>query len=263
MVRVLVPVEVLEGETVSVGLANLLSTVDVTVLGYHVVPEQTPPDQAQMQYEERATSALEDLAEEFRTAGGDADHRLVFTHDRQQSVDRVAAETDSRAVAITGATGDVDRLLVALTGDVAVDRIAEFVEELVGGRDVGVTLLVPAGEDAEAADPRGEAAGRLRDAGIEAAVETAGGGSPVERLVAAARGHDAIVMGENAPSLTSILVGDLHDRVAAASVGPVLVVRREEDREEEGEVERGVMEDGEVEDGEEKGKVDTDDVEAD
>ena len=92
MSRVLVPVEVLAGKTVAPGLMTLLGTVDVTVLGYHVLPEQTPPDQARHQYEERATAALEDLSEEFRAAGGAADHRLVFTHDREQTVTRVADE---------------------------------------------------------------------------------------------------------------------------------------------------------------------------
>ncbi|MFC6726667.1 universal stress protein, partial [Halobium palmae] len=97
MTRVLVPLAVLEGESVSLGLMNLLGTVDVTVLGYHVLPEQTPPDQARLQYEERANETLADVAEEFRLAGGDADHRLVFTHDRAQTVDRVADEVDARA----------------------------------------------------------------------------------------------------------------------------------------------------------------------
>ena len=90
MTRVLVPVAVLEGESVSPGLISLLGTVDVTVLGYHVLPEQTPPDQARLQFEERATSALEDISQEFRAAGGATDHRLVFTRDREQTMQRVA-----------------------------------------------------------------------------------------------------------------------------------------------------------------------------
>nr|WP_197428479.1 hypothetical protein [Halapricum sp. CBA1109] len=90
MTRVLVPVAVLDGETVSSGLMALLGTVDVTVLGYHVLPEQTPPDQARSQFEDRATAALVDLREEFEAAGGAADHRLVFTHDREQTMTRVA-----------------------------------------------------------------------------------------------------------------------------------------------------------------------------
>ena len=227
MTRVLVPVEILDGTSVSPGLMNLLGTVDVTVLGYHVLPEQTPPDQARHQYEERATDALEDLGEEFRAAGGDADHRLVFTRDREQTVDRVADEIGARAVAISGVTGDVDRLLVSLSGDVAVDRILAFLEELIGGRDIGVTLLLAGGSGGE--DDRLEAAAkRLRDAGLEVRTERLPEETPFEALVGLLPDHDAIVMGEAAPSLRSFLFGGEAERVASASVGPVIAVRYDE-----------------------------------
>jgi nucleotide-binding universal stress UspA family protein len=227
MSRVLVPVEVLEGKTVAPGLMTLLGTMDVTVLGYHVLPEQTPPDQARHQFEERATAALEDLSEEFRAAGGAADHRLVFTHDREQTVRRVADEINAEAFAISGMTGDVDDLLVSLSGDVDSDRIIEFVIDLVGDRDIDVTLLL-AGEAAEASDDRLEtAANRLREAGIDTDTSSATG-SPFDALLEAVPGHDAIIIGESAPSLRSLVFGDDAERVAAASVGPVLVVRRDE-----------------------------------
>jgi nucleotide-binding universal stress UspA family protein len=224
MTRVLVPVDILGGGTVSPGLMSLLGTVDVTVLGYHVLPEQTPPDQARIQYETRATAALEDLSEEFRTAGGDADHRLVFTHDREQTVTRVADEIGAGAFAISGATGDVDRLLVSLSGGVAVEPILAFVTELVGERAIGATLFFAG--DADAGDERlASASDRLRAAGIDVRTQRVAGGSPLEALADAAVGHDAIVMGEAAPSLGSLVFGNEADRVAAASVGPVLVVR--------------------------------------
>ncbi|TQQ81581.1 universal stress protein [Halonotius roseus] len=227
MSRVLVPVEVLDGKTVAPGLMSLLGTMDVTVLGYHVLPEQTPPDQARHQFEERATAALEDLSEEFRAAGGAADHRLVFTHDREQTVRRVADELAANAFAISGMTGDVDDLLVSLSGDVAVDRITDFVTELIGDRDIDVTLLL-AGDPEAAADDRLETAGtQLREAGIDTNTSTAAG-SPFDSLMDAAPTHDAIVIGEAAPSLRSLVFGDEAERVAAASVGPVLVVRRDQ-----------------------------------
>lgn len=227
MTRVLVPVEVLTGKTVSPGLMNLLGTVDVTVLGYHVLPEQTPPDQARAQYEDRAVSALEDLSQEFRAAGGAADHRLVFTHSREQTVDRIADEIDARAFAISGMTGDVEQLLVSLSGDVAVDRILPFVAELVGDREIGVTLFLAA--DGAADDDRLDvAAERLRNAGIDVRTEVAAAGDPFDTLIDAVAGHDAIVMGEKAPSFRSLVFGDEADRVASASVGPVLVVRYDE-----------------------------------
>ncbi|VTT88194.1 universal stress protein [Halorubrum sp. DM2] len=232
---------------------SLLGTVDVTVLGYHVLPEQTPPDQARLQFGERATSALEDLSQEFRTAGGDADHRLVFTRDREQTVRRVADEVGADAFAVSGPTGDVDRILVSVSGDVDVDRIISFVETLVGGRDIGVTLFLAAGTRGDGADGDGAVEGdvpaesegdaaesvtdeawlaavadRLRGTGVETTTELAEGGPAFDALIGAAAGHDAVVMAERAPSFRSLVFGDESERVAAASVGPVLVVRDRE-----------------------------------
>jgi nucleotide-binding universal stress UspA family protein len=201
--------------------------MDVTVLGYQELPEQTPADQAREQFEDRAVAALEDLAEEFREAGGDADTRLVFTHERKQTVDRVANEVDARAYAITGATGDVDRLLVPIAGDVAVDRILDFVAELVGDRDITVTLFLAS--QAEGAETLLEkSADRLNESGISTETDLVVSGQPFESLIKAVPGHDAIVMGEQAPSLSKFLLGDAAERVASASVGPVLVVRSEQ-----------------------------------
>ena len=227
MSRVLVPIEILEGKTVPPGLMSLLGTMDVTVLGYHVLPEQTPPDQARHQYEERATAALEALSEEFADADGAADHRLVFTHDREQTVRRVADEIDAAAFAISGMAGDVDDLLVSLSGDVDIDRIIAFVTELIGDRDIAVTLLLAGDAEATVDDRLETAATQLREAGIDTDTSTAAG-SPFDSLMDAAPTHDAIVIGEAAPSLRSLVFGDEAERVAAASVGPVLVVRRDE-----------------------------------
>ncbi|WP_323676493.1 universal stress protein [Halorubellus sp. PRR65] len=267
MTRVLVPIAVLESEAVSLGLMNLLSTMDVTVLGYHVLPEQTPPDQARAQYEDRATDALEDITEEFRQAGGDANHRLVFTHDRKQSIDRVADDVDASAYAITGATGTVDRILVPLTGDVDVERIVTFVTDLVGDRDIDVTLFA-ATQDANADAVRSaleDVAADLDERGPAVDVEFAASQHPFEALVDAIPGHDAIVMGERAPSLQSLVFGEEARRVAAESVGPVLVVRREPEAtaDDASDVERDAEGDGRETDGAGGDGADTDGADTD
>ncbi len=230
MTRILVPLAILEGESVSVGLTTLLEPMHVTVLGYHVLPEQTPPDQARLQYEERATDALEDLAAEFGADDGTADYRLVFTHNKKQTFNRVAEATDSDVYAIPGATGPVENILVALTGDVAVDRIVSFVTELVGDRDIGVTLFLATDDEHAGRESLEAAAVTLFDEGLHVRTELAVDEPPLEALVAAAVDHDAIVMGERAPSLRSLIFGEETERVAAESVGPVLVVRNTTDR---------------------------------
>lgn len=229
MARIVVPVTVLKGETVSAGLMNLLGTMDVTVLGYHVVPDQTAPDQARDQYEDRARSALEDITQEFRQAGGDADYLLVFTHDRQKTIRRVADETNASAIATTGATGDVERILVSLTGDVAVERILGFVTDLIGDRPIGVTLFVAGTETDDVRHLLEQSANQLTDTGIDVRTDVSTG-PPFEALLEAVPGHDAIVVGEKAPSLTSLLFGEESDRIASASVGPVIAVRNSDRR---------------------------------
>jgi len=223
MTRVLVPVAILEGESPSAGLIALLGSTDVTVLGYHVLPEQTPPDQARAQFEDRAVDALEDLSDEFEAAGGDADHRLVFTHDRRKSIERIATETEANAYTIGGATGEIKRLLVPLSGDVAVAQIVGFVTDLIDGREIAVTLLRTSA-DGQSDQTLKEAADELIAAGIGVTTRSVDS-KPLNALNDAVAGHDAIVMGERAPSLASFVFGDEAERVAAASVGPVVVVR--------------------------------------
>ena len=232
--RVLVPVKILEGGSIPAGLVDLLASVDVTVLGYHVLPEQTPPEQARVQFEERATEALADVASEFRAAGTDADHRLVFTHDREQTIDRVADAVGARAFAITGPTGPVERLLVPLTGKIDVENLLSFVEELIADREIEVTLLFAGGETDEVRSLLDGAAGRLEGAGINARTLVVHE-DPFDAILEAVPGHDAVVMGERGPSLRSLVLGDEAERVAAASVGPVLVVRRECEKPEDSE----------------------------
>ncbi|AGB37953.1 universal stress protein [Natronococcus occultus] len=228
MTRVLVPLAILKRESVSAGLTALLEPTNVTVLGYHELPEQTPADQARDQYGARATDALEDLAAEFGSATGTADHRLVFTHDRKQTFDRVARETNADAYAIPGATGPIDRLLVALTGDVAVERIVSVVAELVGDRDIGVTLFLATDDEDAGRELLAASKVPLVDRGIDVETELAVDELALEALVDAAVGHDAVVMGERAPSLLTLVFGEDAERVAAESVGPVLVVRNVE-----------------------------------
>ncbi|MFC6737215.1 hypothetical protein ACFQEQ_13320, partial [Halolamina salina] len=92
--KVLVPVEVLEGESLSVPLVEFLAPTEVVLLGYHVLPEQTPTEQASMQFEDRAHAAIDEIAAAFREAGREVETRVAFTHDRDATVDGVASETD-------------------------------------------------------------------------------------------------------------------------------------------------------------------------
>lgn len=218
---VLVPLEILQGQSLPPGLIDLLGTVDVTLLGYEELPEQTPTDQARHQFEERALAGLEDVAEELRAAGSETDVRLVFTHDRVRTIERVHDEIGAGARVISGPTGDIERLLVPLSGEIGVDRLVDFVEHLIGERPIGVTLL--AATEAVSDDRLSQAGEQLREAGIEV-TELTSDAPPFDALVDAVPGHDAVVTVAEAPSFSSLIFGDEAEQVARASVGPVIVV---------------------------------------
>lgn len=229
--RVLAPLEILQGESLPHGLVTFLSPVDLVVLGYQVVPEQTAPGQARMQFEEQAEGALEDVAREVEEAGGSVETRLVFTDDRDQTFDRVADETGSDVLLLSNPVASVDRLLVAVRGDVNADRIADVVATLVAGRDIAVTLFSSVPGEGKA-DERRALLSEIGDNLIAAGVpddrltrEVVIRDGPLAAIIEAATDHDAVVVGESEPDLATFVFGELSERVADRSLAPVLVVK--------------------------------------
>ncbi|MFB6120794.1 MAG: universal stress protein [Halobacteriaceae archaeon] len=229
--RVLVPVQVLEGESISESLVEFLAPAEVVVLGYHVLPEQTPTEQASMQFEDRAREAAEDVAHVFREAGREVETRVAFTHDRDQTVSRVAAEEGVTAILLPNPVGEVDDVLVPIRGATDRGRLADLVATLLADGEGSVTLwgLDSEGFDADAAVD--DARRSLRDRGLPAdqlRVETTAPEAPVRAIVERSGEFDVIVMGEGEAGLLAALFGDDAERVAEGAVAPVLVVRDRE-----------------------------------
>jgi nucleotide-binding universal stress UspA family protein len=230
--KVLIPVRVLEGQAVPEPLVDFLAPSDVVVLGYHVLPEQTPTEQASMQFEDRARTAVEDIAERFAAAGRRVETRVVFTHDRDQTVERVASEVDATALLLPNPTGQIEDVLVAVRGAIDVSRLADLVATLCASRGNHVSVTVW-GLAHDAADFDAEAAAdrvyeTLQTRGLptgQLTVETSTAERPVVDIVDRSDEFDVIVMGEGGQSLLSVLFGDDAERVAEGAVAPVLVVR--------------------------------------
>lgn len=235
---VLVPIRVLESESLPEGTPELLANAHVVLLGYHVIPDQTAPGQARMQFEERATRRLEEFEQALTDAGVTLEHRLVFTHDAQQTIHRQIREANSLAVLVPNVIGDLEDVLVAVRGTVGLDRLARLVVGLFAETDVGVTLFHVTSEDETDADVGMLLDGlvdRLVEAGFESdriRTRTARDDKPVAAIAELAETHDAVVMGESDPSLATFVFGMPADQVAERFLGPVLVVQREPTEEE-------------------------------
>jgi nucleotide-binding universal stress UspA family protein len=228
---ILVPVRVLQGESIPEGVPQLLANARVVLLGYHVVPDQSATDQARDQFEAQATRHLDDLTAILEHAGATVDSRLVFTHDGQTTIDRLTEEHDCLAVLIPNATRPLENVLVAIRGIVGIDRFVRLVSGLFATNDVDLTLYHVAGDDETDADVETLLDGmvtRFSEEGVSADaidIRVARDGSPRKMIVDASDDYDAIVMGESDPSVTTFLFGMTADQVATRFLGPVLVIQ--------------------------------------
>jgi nucleotide-binding universal stress UspA family protein len=228
---ILVPVRVLEGESIPEGVPELLANAHVVLLGYHVVPDQAATEQARDQFEDQATRRLEDFTSILEHAGASVESQLVFTHDGQTTIDRLIDEHDCLAVLIPNATRPLENVLVAIRGMVGVDRFVRLVSGLFATIDVDVTLYHAAGADEIDADVETLLEGvatRLSEAGVPPDtidLRISRDGSPQGSIVDASDDYDTIVMGESDPSVSTFLFGMTADQVAKEFLGPVFVIR--------------------------------------
>jgi hypothetical protein len=237
---ILIPISVLEGESIPEGVPELLANAHVVLLGYHVVPDQTATDQAREQFEKQASRRLDDLTAILEHAGAAVETTLVFTHDGETTIDRVATDRDCLAVLIPNATRPIENLLVAIRGVVGVDRFVRLLSGLLAATDINVTLYHVAEEDETDADVEtllDGIASRLSEEGIpsdQIDTEISRGGNPQGLIVDTADDYDAIVMGESDPSVTTFLFGMTADQVAKQFLGPVFVIQHGEPDDDEG-----------------------------
>jgi len=230
---VLVPIRVLEGESIPEGVPSLLANAHVVLLGYHVIPEQTAPGQAQMQFEERATNRLDEYEEILEEAGATVERRLVFTHNGQKTINRIIIEHDCMAVLVPNAIGEIEDVLVPIRGTVGVDRLARVVAGVFGEMDASVTLYHVAEKEETDEDIETLLNGMVDRLGA-LGIDTSRVEKQIDReqksldaIIEAADAFDTVVMGESDPSLATFVFGLPADQVADRFHGPVLVVQRE------------------------------------
>ena len=254
---ILVPIRVLEDQSIEPGVVTLLSRANVFLLGYHELPEQTPPGQARLQFEDRANERLEALKESLEEGGATVETRLVFTQDRQQTFDRVAKEEACIGTVILNPSMEMESVLVPLRGGPTAERIAKIVGTMLAETGVSITLYhleigveLRDGErrkqrerettergDEDVIDLSGDPTGLERGAEIllecgvdadllETRVDTTA--TPVRRIARTAEEFDAVVMGESDPGVITFVFGQSATQIADRFNGPVLVVRRQE-----------------------------------
>lgn len=234
--KLLIDVELPEPEPVPAPLVNLTKALDVVLVGWYAVPEQTNPEQARDQFEGEAREALQAIADTFRAAGATVHPHLVFTGDELDTIERISAEEDCDALLIPHPLTRLERILVPMRGLHNASRIARFVAGLVQDGTTDVTLLHVLEEEEERDAVQHDVLDRVSDMiakeGIDAGlvrlrIDVAD--DPGEAIIDAAKDYDAVVIGETEPSVADVIFGSVPEQIAHEASIPVIVVRRRDD----------------------------------
>lgn len=229
---VLIPLNAAEGENLPVALVETLSPLHIVVLGYYPVPSQAAPEQVQSDHEDEATAAIEDAVSQFADRGAEVESVVVFTHDKDETIDHIAAEYHIDAVLTpSDYTEELARVLVPIRGDENLDRIISFIIDLLRQSDVTATLYNVAESGGEAS--RGElllrgARDQLAENGVDPdriEWQVDRGESPGDAIVTTAQEYDALIVGESDPSLRERILGRITGHVVDRVDQSVLVVR--------------------------------------
>jgi nucleotide-binding universal stress UspA family protein len=228
---ILVPVDVSDDNPPARSLIDLCRSVNVVLLGYYPVPDQVAPAQLRQDHESDATATLEKIADEFRASGTDITDVLVFTHDREDSIDRVANEYDCDAVLTLGGAERIETVLVPVRGDTNLERIVSLLAGVMRMNDAAITFFHSVTEDSDPS--HGEflvrgAVDRLDEAGIDRERinwQLSDEDSPHDEIIELAREYDLLVLGETRPSLRERILGTVPSRIVDEVDKPAFIVR--------------------------------------
>ena len=223
----MVPVDVSTPDTPRLDVLDVLRPFDVVLLGYFPVPDQAEPAMLKHEYEDEAAARLDEIA----AGRGEVTEVLVFTHDRDATVDRIAEEYGCDAVLTAGDIDQLDRVLVALRGDVNVTRIVSVVANLLLGSDATATVLHAVDENTE--PNQGESllqstVEQVIDQGIEddrIDRKLVTDGDPSETILALETDYDLVVLGETEPTLRERIIGAFLSSLIDELDRPALIVR--------------------------------------
>ncbi|TKX37015.1 universal stress protein [Halorubrum sp. CGM5_25_10-8B] len=229
---VLIPVNAAEAEDLPVTLVKTLAPLHIVVLGYYLVPNQAAPEQVRSNHKEEATAAIDDAVSQFTDRGAEVESVVVFTHDKDETIDHVADEYDVDAVLTPGEyVEELSRVLVPMRGDENLEKIISFSTDLLRQSDVTATLYNVAESDGDAS--HGElllrgARDRLAENGIDpdrVNWQVDRGDSPGDKIVTTAQEYDVLIVGESEPSLRERILGRITGHVVDRVEKPVFVVR--------------------------------------
>ncbi|SMO91469.1 APC family permease [Gracilimonas mengyeensis] len=236
--KILIPVELPDPSSIPEALLKPFKDLEIILLGYKKVTEQTSPEQSREELDEEVKEDLKTIEEGIRKRGYQIVEKTVFTPDLAQSIDRYIAEKSCNAVLTVKPIQEIKRLLVPLySQDQLNKRLSTILYDLSRTSKLPVTLINMSSQEIESEEIDSEkdlqemAKQLLKEAGLKddqiysKSVQVTDVAEAVEQISAE---DDLVVLGESSSSDRKSFFDTLHNKISAAVSCPVLAIVKPE-----------------------------------
>lgn len=212
----------------SLGLLKALSYMDITLVGFHPVPDG---DELGTDRETEIESMLEEIATEFEERGIRVEQHVTTGESLIETRNEWASRDEIDGVLIPGGEGTLGRVLVGVRDTRNIEKMADFVDYIDQERIVHINLLhvAPESEETDTGREVLEAMkSELTDRGVNPAaihLQIRVSDDPVYELVTAARSYDLTVLGKTQePGFEQRVFGPLSNRLVERANAAVLTI---------------------------------------
>ena len=244
--RILIPVSLPQQESLPLAILRGFTDLEVLVLGYKELPEQTDPGQYKDEEGDESKKQLEKVKKELEDEEFDVETELVFTPDVSQAIDNVIVEHDCQALLVVKPISQLNRLLIPVYDiNQLSKRFATVIYELTTASNLPASLLFLGGsKDSEDSEDRNgtdisvmkrEAISRLKQAGIHkhqiktSLVEVA---NISEAVKEESKPEDLVILVEANANERETFINEIRGEISDKIDCPLLVVLEKREKEE-------------------------------
>ncbi|WGI17468.1 hypothetical protein [Methanonatronarchaeum sp. AMET-Sl] len=221
--KVLIPIEVVKKESVSEGIINLLSDMEVILLGIHEIPEQTAASQASSQYKDKVEVVLENIKKSFDEAGATTQTRQAFTHNKKETIERIEKEEKVDATILLNPLPPYQKVLIVYRYLENLEKSGEFINQLgLKEPEVGLMLVDPEETTLD------QGVSTLMEHGIKLENITErieiNRENLVKEIEKRSPEYGLLIIGKIGKSLKDLILGDMAGKIKEATYGPVILI---------------------------------------
>ncbi len=232
--RLLVPVILGEDRNAADVPFQLLSDVQVILLGLYPVSDQVSPEQLKQQVSEKAREELLLYEEEFQKTGADLNVLIRYTADVADTIQTIIEEENCDAIISPGRMKDDAPVLVGVKGSPEEPVMTFFLEDLLKKKPNQVSLIhiMEKGENREEKEQMlSEMKEHLVELGFDEdritskCIESE---QDEEKLVELAGEFGVTIIAEKQKNLKDLIFDSVREKIEKTSTSPMIIVLQDE-----------------------------------